>query len=305
MISLKTEKFLKEHPRYAALILSNIHGRIVVDNEHMEFDGNTAQEKELESIVGRLSRIEDENGHIERADVIETVSAEKNSHSKSGNVYEFPKKIIKPRTNGQRRYIELLNDNELVISIGPAGTGKTYLAVAKALDSLLNRRMRKIILTRPAVEAGESLGFLPGDMKEKVDPYLRPLYDALYSMMERDRVERYIAEEIIEIAPLAYMRGRTLSDSYLILDEAQNTTSKQMKMFITRMGMNSRTIITGDITQVDLKRHERSGLIELMDLTRNLQDVGIVRLTTDDVVRHPLVKSIINAYLEKNDKEDK
>ncbi|MDY6960072.1 MAG: PhoH family protein, partial [Halobacteriota archaeon] len=146
---------------------------------------------------------------------------------------------------------------------------------------------------------------LPGDMKEKVDPYLRPLYDALYSMMERDRVERYIAEEIIEIAPLAYMRGRTLSDSYLILDEAQNTTSKQMKMFITRMGMNSRTIITGDITQVDLKRHERSGLIELMDLTRNLQDVGIVRLTTDDVVRHPLVKSIINAYLEKNDKEDK
>ncbi|MFO8062494.1 MAG: PhoH family protein [bacterium] len=304
MISLKTEKFLKEHPDYAGLILSNLHGRIVVDDERMEFDGNSAQEKELESIVGKLSRIEEEKGHIERADVIETVSAEKNSHSKSGDVYEFPKKMIKARTSGQKKYIDLLNDNELVISIGPAGTGKTYLAVAKALDSLLNRRMKKIILTRPAVEAGESLGFLPGDMKEKVDPYLRPLYDALYSMMERDRVERYIAEEIIEIAPLAYMRGRTLSDSYLILDEAQNTTSKQMKMFITRMGMNSRTIITGDITQIDLKIHERSGLIELMDLTRNLPDVGIVRLTTDDVVRHPLVKRIINAYLEKNDKED-
>ncbi len=204
--------------------------------------------------------------------------------------------VIRPRSEGQRAYLEAIRDNDIVVGIGPAGTGKTYLAVARAVEALHLKRVRRIILTRPAVEAGEALGFLPGDIREKVDPYLRPLYDALEDMMPPDRVRRAIEEHTIEIAPLAYMRGRTLSDAFLILDEAQNATTAQMKMFLTRLGLNSRTVITGDKTQIDLPHRGDSGLLEIEEVLKGIEGIEFVYLTELDVVRHRLVKEIIRAY---------
>lgn len=203
---------------------------------------------------------------------------------------------IVPRSEGQRAYLQAMEDSDIVIAIGPAGTGKTYLAVARAVDALYKKRVRRIILARPAVEAGESLGFLPGDMQEKVDPYLRPLYDALEDMMPPSRVQRAIADRTIEIAPLAYMRGRTLSDAFVILDEAQNATAAQMKMFLTRIGVNSRAVITGDKTQIDLPRSQVSGLLQIEDILRSIEGIDFVYLDALDVIRHRLVKDIIHAY---------
>ena len=209
--------------------------------------------------------------------------------------------VIRPKSGGQRRYLSAVRENDIAVGIGPAGTGKTYLAVAMAVDMLHRKRVRKIILTRPAVEAGEALGFLPGDIREKVDPYLRPLYDALEDMMPPERVQRAIEEHTIEIAPLAYMRGRTLSDAFLILDEAQNATRAQMKMFLTRLGANSRTVITGDKTQIDLTRPEDSGLLEIEAILRSVEGIEFVYLDERDVVRHRLVKDIIRAYAGDTD----
>jgi phosphate starvation-inducible protein PhoH and related proteins len=206
------------------------------------------------------------------------------------------RKVIQPRSEGQARYLEAIAKHDIVISIGPAGTGKTYLAVAMAVDALLKNRVKRIILARPAVEAGESLGFLPGDLQEKVDPYLRPLYDALEDMLPHDRVRRYLETRTIEIAPLAYMRGRTLSDAFVILDEAQNATTAQMKMFLTRLGLNSRTVITGDKTQIDLVRHSDSGLLEVEAILKGIEGINFTYLEAEDVVRHRLVKDIIDAY---------
>lgn len=206
------------------------------------------------------------------------------------------RKVIQPRSDGQADYLEAMAKNDIVISIGPAGTGKTYLAVAMAVDALLKNRVKRIILARPAVEAGESLGFLPGDLQEKVDPYLRPLYDALEDMLPHDRVRRYIESRTIEIAPLAYMRGRTLSDAFVILDEAQNATRAQMKMFLTRLGLNSRTVITGDKTQIDLVRRSESGLLEVEAILKGIEGINFTYLEARDVVRHKLVKDIIDAY---------
>ncbi len=203
---------------------------------------------------------------------------------------------IRPRSEGQKRYVQAIFSSDLVFAIGPAGTGKTYLAVACAVRFLRERRIDRIILVRPAVEADEKLGFLPGDMKEKVDPYLRPLYDALYEMFPRGQVERHIETGIIEIAPLAYMRGRTLNNSFIILDEAQNTTIRQMKMFLTRLGMNSKTIITGDVTQIDLPDKSMSGLVNAQGILQDIPGIEFVYLTERDVVRHPLVQEIILAY---------
>lgn len=212
-----------------------------------------------------------------------------------------PKKTIAPKTLSQRDYVAALRQNEMVFAIGPAGTGKTYLAVAMALSMLLTKKVKKIILTRPAVEAGEKLGFLPGDLVEKVDPYLRPLYDALHDMLNSEKVAHMIETGIIEIAPLAFMRGRTLNNAFVILDEAQNTTPEQMKMFLTRMGYGSRMVVTGDVTQIDLPvcgqaRAPRSGLIETQRVLSNIEGIRFLHFHQDDVVRHPLVAKVVNAY---------
>ncbi|RJQ15008.1 MAG: PhoH family protein [Nitrospiraceae bacterium] len=206
------------------------------------------------------------------------------------------KKFIVPRSEAQKKYIEAIKQYDMVIGIGPAGTGKTYLAMAMAINALLNKQVSRIILARPAVEAGEKLGFLPGDLYEKINPYLRPLYDALFDMMETEKASRLIEKGVIEIAPLAFMRGRTLNDSFIILDEAQNTTSEQMKMYLTRLGFNSKTVITGDITQIDLPFGKVSGLVEAEKILKDITGLSIVYFSEKDVVRHRLVQEIIRAY---------
>jgi phosphate starvation-inducible PhoH-like protein len=208
------------------------------------------------------------------------------------------RRVIQPKTAGQREYLQQIVQHDIVVGIGPAGTGKTYLAVAAAVDALARKRVRRIILARPAVEAGENLGFLPGDLQEKVDPYLRPLYDALEDMMPRDRVQKALETRVIEIAPLAYMRGRTLSDAFVILDEAQNATGMQMKMFLTRLGVNSCAVITGDKTQIDLSNREDSGLLQIERILPGIEGIGFCYLGDTDVVRHRLVRDIIRAYAE-------
>jgi len=203
---------------------------------------------------------------------------------------------VKPKTLGQEKYVQAIRDNTIVIGVGPAGTGKTYLAVAMAVSAFRAKEVNRIILTRPAVEAGEKLGFLPGDLQQKVDPYLRPLYDALFDMLGAENFQRYQERGNIEVAPLAYMRGRTLDDSFIILDEAQNTTTEQMKMFLTRLGFNSKMVVTGDITQIDLPDGKRSGLVEITKILKNVDDIKTVRFSEKDVVRHKLVQDIIRAY---------
>ncbi|MDO4766101.1 MAG: PhoH family protein [Eubacteriales bacterium] len=213
-------------------------------------------------------------------------------------------KYIRPKTFGQKKYLEMLNKHMIVFGIGPAGTGKTYMAMAKAITAFKNNEVSRIILTRPAIEAGEKLGFLPGDLQSKVDPYLRPLYDALYEIMGAETFLKNMEKGLIEVAPLAYMRGRTLDNAYIILDEAQNTTPAQMKMFLTRIGFGSKAIITGDITQKDLPFDKQSGLESAMKILKNIEEVGVCKLTSKDVVRHPLVQKIINAY-EKEESRQK
>jgi phosphate starvation-inducible PhoH-like protein len=207
---------------------------------------------------------------------------------------------IKPKTENQRKLLESAAQHDLVFAIGPAGTGKTYISVALAVRSLKNKEVKKIVITRPAVEAGENLGFLPGDLKEKIDPYLRPIYDALDDMIPPEKLKYYLDNRIIEIAPLAYMRGRTLHNAFILLDEAQNTTPMQMKMFLTRMGPNSKVIVTGDQSQIDLPRNQKSGLIESLHILQNVKGIGYVKLDSKDVVRHRLVKEIINAYAQSD-----
>lgn len=211
---------------------------------------------------------------------------------------------VKPKTLGQKKYIDAIKNNTIVFGIGPAGTGKTYLAVAMAVNAFRAKEVNRIILTRPAVEAGEKLGFLPGDLQQKVDPYLRPLYDALFDMLGAESFQRYQEKGSIEVAPLAYMRGRTLDESFIILDEAQNTTPEQMKMFLTRLGFNSKIVVTGDITQIDLPDGKRSGLVEAVKILKNVDDIQAVRFSEKDVVRHKLVMDIIKAY-EKNEEVKK
>ena len=216
--------------------------------------------------------------------------------AEAGRARTFGKKTITPKSLNQRLYVDAIKRHDMVFGIGPSGTGKTYLAVAMAVDALISRAVTRIILARPAVEAGERLGFLPGTLQEKVDPYLRPLYDALYDVLDPERTERMIEKGTIEIAPIAFMRGRTLNDAFVILDEAQNTTSEQMKMFLTRLGFNSKAVITGDITQVDLPEGRRSGLMEAVDVVSRVTGISFVYFTEHDVVRHQLVQRIIRAY---------
>src|SRR6266436_6243636 len=218
--------------------------------------------------------------------------------AEAGRQRSFGRRTVQPKSPNQRRYLEAIEKHDMVFGVGPAGTGKTYLAVAMAISALLNKQVNRIILARPAVEAGERLGFLPGTLQEKIDPYLRPLYDALFDMLDPEKVDRYLEKNVIEIAPIAFMRGRTLNDSFVILDEAQNTTSEQMKMFVTRLGFNSKAVITGDVTQIDLPSARRSGLLEAMDVLKNVQGLSFVHFDETDVVRHHLVQRIVRAYDE-------
>ncbi len=255
--------------------------QIFVDYEHLQRAGHKFTNGDL----GAMLRV-----------VTQDPSATLRTLAEAGKQRSFGKRPVQPKSINQRRYIESIEKTDMVFGIGPAGTGKTYLAVAMAIAALLNKQVNRIILARPAVEAGERLGFLPGTLQEKVDPYLRPLYDALYDLLDNEKVDRFLEKNVIEIAPIAFMRGRTLNDAFVILDEAQNTTSEQMKMFVTRLGFNAKAVITGDITQIDLPGAKRSGLIEAMDILSNVEGISFCHFDEGDVVRHHLVQRIIRAY---------
>jgi len=234
------------------------------------------------------------------SDVLGQVTGKRNGHVVAGGIDVQAARRISPRTQGQARYIQAIRENDITFAVGPAGTGKTYLAVALAVEALKHHQIRKIVLVRPAVEAGESLGFLPGDLHAKINPYLRPLLDALHEMIDYDQMKRYMEQDVIEVVPLAYMLGRTLNESFIILDEAQNTTIAQMKMFLTRMGQGSKIVISGDTTQIDLPRQSASGLIDAVARLRDIAGVSIVQLNKADIVRHRLVQDIVRAYEDDN-----
>ena len=281
-----------------------------INNVQIKYRGNKIK------IIGTKSSIKDTREeilllfeqakkglYIDEDKIMETRSMkilEIDSEENMNLFFQTKKRKIMPRSQNQKNYFQLLNSKDIVFAYGPAGTGKTFLAVAIAVASLQPGLVKKIILSRPAVEAGEKLGFLPGDLKEKVDPFLRPIYDALYEMMPYDQVEKKIANNTIEIAPIAFMRGRTLEDCYIILDEAQNTTKIQMKMFLTRLGKNSKMVVVGDNTQIDLISKNESGLIEASIKLKNIDDIGFIELDQRDVIRHEVVRKIINAYEDKN-----
>jgi phosphate starvation-inducible PhoH-like protein len=271
-------------------------------DETLEIEGSEENVRRAQGVVEDYTELVERGTRFENAEVqaflrilAEDPEATLKRLAEAGRPRTFGKKAVSPKSLNQRRYVDAIESHDMVFGIGPSGTGKTYLAVAMALDALLSKEVSRIILARPAVEAGERLGYLPGTVQEKVNPYLRPLYDALYDVLDPDRVERYLEKSIIEIAPLAFMRGRTLNDAFVILDEAQNTTSEQMKMFLTRLGFNSKAVITGDITQIDLNGR-RSGLIEAVEVVGKVPGISFVYFTERDVVRHNLVQRIIRAY---------
>ncbi len=261
---------------------------------------STQKAKEKLETILRIVKENDEISETVIKDILSDFDPANHIHDNKGSkniiVHGTGGKKIKARTRNQKRMVDLAEDHDILFAIGPAGTGKTYTAVALAVRALKNRIVKKIILTRPAVEAGESLGFLPGDLKDKVDPYLRPLYDSLEDMIPGEKLQQFMANRTIEVAPLAFMRGRTLDHAFIILDEAQNTTSMQLKMFLTRLGPNAKCIITGDLSQIDLPRRMKSGLVEGLDILADIEGIAKVFLTADDVVRHRLVKAIIKAY---------
>jgi phosphate starvation-inducible PhoH-like protein len=277
--------------------------RVALRGDVLTVSGSADSVDRASAIAQRMIDAARQRMPLEADDVLRMTLEVNRDGSESAERIVLPgvRRVIQPKTPGQSEYLKLIFENDIVVGIGPAGTGKTYLAVAAAVDALMRKRVRRIILARPAVEAGESLGFLPGDMQAKVDPYLRPLYDALEDMMPAERMQRALEMRVIEIAPLAYMRGRTLSDAFVILDEAQNATSAQMKMFLTRLGVNSRTVITGDKTQVDLPSREESGLIQIERILTGIEGIAFHYLTDVDVVRHRLVREIIKAYAADSD----
>jgi phosphate starvation-inducible protein PhoH and related proteins len=288
----------------------NVH--ILVRGNEIVLTGETAETERVSKLFGELLDLLDQ-GHVLTAesvghsiDMVKTHDVARPSEVLSDTlVVTHTGKPIRPKTVGQKRYVDLIRDNTIVFSIGPAGSGKTYLAVAMAIQALKAKEVSRIVLTRPAVEAGERLGFLPGDLAAKIDPYLKPLYDALYEMLEPLTFQRYVEQGTIEIAPLAFMRGRTLNDAFIILDEAQNTTPEQMKMFLTRLGFGSKAVVTGDVTQVDLPQGIRSGLIVIEEILTDIPGVSFNHLDARDVVRHKIVQDIVEAYRVYSEAADK
>ncbi len=288
------------------ILRSHFNANITARGERLIIEGPFEVVEQIQHILNELIHLIPRRKQLDPTDVRTMINMEGDHQEK---IYSGPgdsiilfthKGIIKPRTPGQDAYYQASVNNDITFVTGPAGTGKTYQAVAVAVAALKNHEVSRIILTRPAVEAGERLGFLPGDMIEKVDPYLAPLYDAMRSMLAPEKFKAYLEQRVVEIAPLAYMRGRTLDNAYLILDEAQNTSELQMKMFLTRIGINSKAIITGDVTQIDLPGNQHSGLCTAIDILRGIEGIAICKLNTVDVVRHPLVKEIIEAYKKKD-----
>jgi phosphate starvation-inducible PhoH-like protein len=283
-----------------------VHTQLVDNN--LEIEGEAGNVSRAENILEDYNTLMREGHMFNNGDLnsylrVVTIDPEVSLRAlvNSGKQRNFGKKVLAPKSVNQRRYLEAIERNDMVFGIGPAGTGKTYLAVAMAISALINKQVSRIILTRPAVEAGERLGFLPGTLQEKVDPYLRPLYDALYDMLESERVEKLLEKNVIEVAPIAFMRGRTLNDSFIILDEAQNSTPEQIKMVLTRLGFNSKMVINGDITQIDLPNARRSGLIEATEVLRGVEGISFVQFDERDVVRHTLVQRIVKSYEKYNE----
>ncbi len=282
------------------LIMEKLDVKISISDDTFKIDGENSEiAKNVLMVLSKKSK----NGDVDLNDISYIIDlAREHRENEVLNLNDKPiaftanGRSLFPKTIGQKRYIESINNNDIVFGTGPAGTGKTYLAIALACQAFRNKQFERIILTRPAVEAGESLGFLPGDLKEKVDPYLRPVYDALFEIIGGEQYQKYIEKGLIEIAPLAYMRGRTLDKSFIILDEAQNTTPEQMKMFLTRLGYSSKMVITGDLTQTDLPRGKMSGLKNAIGLLRHTKGIGIEELQKVDIVRHPLVRKVIEVY---------
>lgn len=277
--------------------------RVVARGQAVTINGEQKRVEQAKEALAQLNNFYQAGNHITIQEVGYAIKSAQSgiknalgSIAKDVAMISARGKLIKPKTIGQQKYIQAMSSNDIVFAVGPAGTGKTYLAVVMAIKALRNRQVKRLVLTRPAVEAGEKLGFLPGDLQEKVDPYLRPFYDSLYDIMGVESTQKYLERHTIEIAPLAYMRGRTLDDSFIILDEAQNTTPEQMKMFLTRLGMGSQAVITGDISQIDLPKGQISGLVDAIEILQDIKGLGIHVLSGDDIVRHPLVAEIIKAY---------
>jgi len=277
--------------------------RIRTQGHDLIVDGEPPAIDRVDRVVGQLTALMRDGYKLSNTDVktaselvAQDDSVDLRDHFLKGSLTAAGRRRVAPKTVNQRRYLDAIEQNDIVFGIGPAGTGKTYLAMAQAVSFLIAKKVSRIILARPAVEAGEKLGFLPGDLQEKVNPYLRPLYDALYDMLDTERVARYIERGTIEIAPIAFMRGRTLNDSFVILDEAQNTTSEQMKMFLTRLGFGSKAVITGDVTQIDLPSGRMSGLVEAMKVVGSIEGISFTYFDERDVVRHKLVQQIVKAY---------
>jgi phosphate starvation-inducible PhoH-like protein len=273
--------------------------------ESLEIEGDEPNVRRAQHMAEDYAALVEGGARFENAEIeafLRTLCEDPDASLKglveAGRPRSFGKKSVAPKGLNQRLYVDAMERHDMVFGIGPSGTGKTYLAVAMAVDSLLSKEVSRIILARPAVEAGERLGYLPGTLQEKVNPYLRPLYDALYDVLDPDRVDRYVEKNIIEIAPIAFMRGRTLNDAFVILDEAQNTTSEQMKMFLTRLGFNSKAVVTGDVTQIDLPNGRKSGLVEAIEVVGKVAGISMIYFTERDVVRHSLVQRIIRAYEE-------
>jgi len=305
-------QLLGSNDEYLREIETSFDSQIIARGDDVIVMGDEEKIASVERVFTELVFLVNRNGMLDRSDVrtvIDMVRAgDGNVSTKNGRASKIilygKKGLIQPKTKGQGLYYTTVCKNDIVFVIGPAGTGKTYMAVAIALAHLREKEVSRIVLTRPAIEAGESLGFLPGDMMEKVDPYLRPLTDALFDMLPSDQLQRYVERKIVEIVPLAYMRGRTLNDAFVILDEAQNTSPIQMKMFLTRLGIHSKAIITGDVTQIDLFENVASGLIQIQDILKGIEGIGFVYLDKQDVVRHRLVREIIQAYDDFNGKKE-